>query len=133
MIATTPNYICEKDTKRAVSRCPLERGPAGDIEQAVIEQLSAVFRTPTLVAKTYFAARDIESAEKDRLDRQKSLIEEELARTRQQALELMKTGNDPPKIRRDHDSACAASRNRRAGNTGKLSRLFGSCRQGQFR
>ena len=45
-----------------MSRCPLKRVPARDIEQAVIEQLSAVFRTPTLVAKT--AARDIEQAGK---------------------------------------------------------------------
>ena len=44
-------YICQKDSKQAVSRCQLKRIPAGDIEQAVIEQLSAVFRTPTLVAK----------------------------------------------------------------------------------
>jgi site-specific DNA recombinase len=89
-------YICEKDAKRTVSRCPLKRVPAGDIEQAVIEQLSAVFRTPTLVAKTYFAAREIESMEKDRLIRQKSLLEEELAQARRQALELMKPENDQP-------------------------------------
>jgi site-specific DNA recombinase len=70
--------------------------PAGDIEQAVIEQLSAVFRTPTLVAKTYFAAREIESMEKDRLIRQKSQLEEKLAQARLQALELMKPGNNQP-------------------------------------
>ena len=52
-------YICEKDAKRAVSTCPLKRLPAGDIEQAVIEQLGAIFRTPTLVAKTVFAAWDM--------------------------------------------------------------------------
>jgi len=87
-------YICEKDAKRTASRCPLKRVPAGDIEQAVIEQLSAVFRTPTLVAKTYFAAREIESVEKERLIRQKVQLEEELSQTRQQALELMKPGSD---------------------------------------
>ena len=87
-------YICEKDAKRAVSRCPLKRVPAGDIEKAVIEQLGAVFRTPTLVAKTYFAAREIESSEKDRLIRQKVQLEEELAQFRHQALESMNTGND---------------------------------------
>jgi hypothetical protein len=45
-------YICQKDSKLTV-----------------IEQLSAVFRTPTLVAKTFFAARDIEHAERNRLIR----------------------------------------------------------------
>jgi site-specific DNA recombinase len=71
--------------------------PAGDIEQAVVEQLSAVFRTPTLVAKTYFAAREIESTEKQRLIKQKVQLEEELSQTRQQALDLMKPQNDHPK------------------------------------
>lgn len=70
--------------------------PAGDIEQAVIEQLGAVFRTPTLVAKTYFTAREIESSEKDRLIRQKVQLEEELAQFRHQALKLMKPGNARP-------------------------------------
>jgi site-specific DNA recombinase len=89
-------YICQKDSKRTVSRCPLKRIPAGDIEQAVIEQLSAVFRTPTLVAKTYFAARDIEQAERERLFKQKAQLEMELSQAREQALELMKPGNDQP-------------------------------------
>jgi site-specific DNA recombinase len=89
-------YICQKDAKRTVSRCPLKRVPAGDIEQAVVEQLSAVFRTPTLVAKTYFAAREIESVEKERLIRQKVQLEEDLAQARQQAIELMKPGCDRP-------------------------------------
>ncbi|MBI5843205.1 MAG: recombinase family protein [Deltaproteobacteria bacterium] len=87
-------YICEKDAKRAVSLCPLKRVPAGDIEKAVLEQMGAVFRTPTLVAKTYFAAREIEGAEKERLSRKKAQLEEELAKVRRQAMDLMKPGND---------------------------------------
>ena len=89
-------YICQKDSKRTVSRCPLKRIPAGDIEQAVVEQLSAVFRTPTLVAKTYFAARDIEQVERERLFKQKAQLEMELSQAREQAIELMKPGNDQP-------------------------------------
>ena len=53
-------YHCAKDAKRAVSRCRLKRVPAGDIEKVVLEQLSAVFRTPTLVSRTYFAAKGME-------------------------------------------------------------------------
>ncbi len=89
-------YICQKDAKRSVSRCPLKRVPAGDIERAVVEQLSAVFRSPTLVAKTYFAAREIESAEKERLIRQKVQLADDLAQARQQAVELMKPGKVGP-------------------------------------
>jgi site-specific DNA recombinase len=58
--------------------------------------LGAVFRTPTLVAKTYFAARDIEQAERERLFKQKAQLEMELSQAREQALELMKPGNDQP-------------------------------------
>jgi len=49
-----------------------------------------VFRTPTLVAKTYFAARDIEQVERERLFKQKAQLEMELSQAREQALELMK-------------------------------------------
>lgn len=56
-------YICEKDAKRPVSTCPIKRVPAGDIEKAIIEQLGAVFRTPTLIAQTYEKAREFELQE----------------------------------------------------------------------
>ena len=78
-------YICEKDQKRAVSNCPIKRVPAGDIEKAVLEQLNAVFRTPTLVAKTYFAAKDIEKEEHERLVSQKGTLEKEMVEVRKKA------------------------------------------------
>ncbi len=89
-------YICEKDAKRAVSRCPLKRIPAGDIESVVLDQLGAVFRTPTLVAKTYFAAREIEAEERERLQVQKKELEQSLQHVRQEALNLMSPDNDDP-------------------------------------
>ena len=78
-------YICEKDQKRAVSDCPIKRVPAGDIEKAVLEQLNAVFRTPTLVAKTYFVAKDIEKEEHQRLLSQKGTLEKEMVEVRKKA------------------------------------------------
>ena len=117
-------YICEKDAKRTVSHCPLKRIPAGDIEQAVVEQLSAVFRTPTLVAKTYFAAREIESTEKERLVKQKAQLEEELTKTRRQALDLIKPENDHP----DKDKMLA-SINRQAVNLSReLTHVASRCK-----
>jgi site-specific DNA recombinase len=117
-------YICEKDTKRPVSHCPLKRVPAGDIEQAVVEQLGAVFRTPTLVAKTYFAAREIESTEKQRLIKQKVQLEEELAQTRRQAFDLIKPENDHP----DKDKMLA-SINRQAVNLSReLTHVASRCK-----
>lgn len=61
-------YICQKDSKRTVSRCPLKRIPAGDIEQA----------------------------ERERLFKQKAQLEMELSQAREQALELMKPSSDQP-------------------------------------
>jgi site-specific DNA recombinase len=89
-------YICEKDTKRAISTCPIKRLPAGDIEKAVIEQLGAVFRTPTLVAKTYFTAREMEKTENDRLQKQKYQLEKELASIRKDALTLTSSSKEEP-------------------------------------
>ena len=82
-------YHCAKDAKRAVSRCPLKRVPAGDIEKVVLEQLSAVFRTPTLVSQTYFAAKGMEEAERERLLKQKDQLEDDLRKVRERALEEM--------------------------------------------
>ncbi len=86
-------FICQKDTKRAVSQCPIKRVPAGEVEKAILEQLSAVFRTPTLVAKTYFAARDLEATERERIGKQKSELEAKLLSFRKKALQLMAPEN----------------------------------------
>ena len=80
-------YHCAKDAKRAVSRCPLKRVPAGDIEKVVLEQLSAVFRTPTLVSQTYFAAKGMEEVEWERLLTQKTQLEDDFLKVRERALE----------------------------------------------
>ena len=91
-------YHCAKDAKRAVSRCRLKRVPAGDIEKAVLEQLSAVFRTPTLVSRTYFAAKGMEEAGRGRLLKRKERLEDDLLKVRERALEevaLDGNGSDP--------------------------------------
>ncbi len=79
-------YLCAKDAKRAVSRCRLKRVPAGDIEKVVLEQLSSVFRTPTLVSQTYFAAKRMEESERERLLKQKEQLENDLLKVRERAL-----------------------------------------------
>ena len=81
-----------------VSRCPLKRVPAGDIEKVVMEQLSAVFRTPTLVSQTYFAAKGMEEAERERLLKYKERLEDDLLAVRQRALKEVSpegNGSDP--------------------------------------
>ena len=91
-------YLCAKDAKRAVSRCRLKRVPAGDIEKVVLEQLGAVFRTPTLISQTYFAAKGMGEAERERLLKQKEQLENALLKVRERALEeaaLDGNGSDP--------------------------------------
>lgn len=85
-------YICQKDSKRAVLSCPVKRVPAGDIEAVVLQQLGAVFKTPTLVAKTYFSAIEMEEAENKRLESRKKELETELQRLRQ---EIIHSVRDP--------------------------------------
>ena len=80
-------YLCAKDAKRAISRCRLKRVPAGDIEKVVLEQLGAVFRTPTLISQTYFAAKGMEEADRERLLERKEQLEKDLLKLRQRALE----------------------------------------------
>ena len=48
----------------------------------VLEQLSAVFRTPTLVSQTYFAAKGMEEAEGKRLLKHKERLEDDLLKVR---------------------------------------------------
>ena len=87
-------YHCAKDAKRAVSRCRLKRVPAGDIERVVLEQLSAVFRTPTLVSQTYFAAKGMVETERERLLTQKEQLEHAHRKLRERALaEAAPNGN----------------------------------------
>ena len=91
-------YHCARDAKRAVSRCQLKRVPAGDIEKVVLEQLSAVFRTPTMVSQTYFAAKGMEDDERERLLTQKQQLEDDLLKVRERALEEVSpegNGSDP--------------------------------------
>ena len=89
-------YHCAKDAKRAVSCCPLKRVPAGDIEKVVLEQLSAVFRTPTLVSQTCFAAKGMEEAERERLLKHKERLEDDLLKVRQRAFEEVSPGGNGP-------------------------------------
>lgn len=89
-------YFCVKDDKRTVSECPLVRVPGGDIDNVIIQQLSAIFRTPSLLAQTYFTAEKIESDEKAALLKRKAELEKELEQFRKDVLNEM---NCVPELR----------------------------------
>jgi len=50
-------YLCVHASKHGRDSCPTRCLSAGEIEQTVLEQLRAVFRTPEIVAQTYQEAR----------------------------------------------------------------------------
>ncbi len=62
--------LCSKDYKRGKSICPLKRVPVGDVEKAVLHQLGALLRAPTLLANTYSIAKEKEIVVKKELEKQ---------------------------------------------------------------
>lgn len=44
-------YICSKDTKRAISECPVKQIPAGDIEELVRKQMQKMLSDISLVMR----------------------------------------------------------------------------------
>jgi len=86
-------YHCIKDSKRPVSVCPLKRVPVGDIETLVVEQLNAIFRSPTIVSKTYFMARDIENQTIEKLQKEKRKLSNSFDKNRSEVMRLIDTNH----------------------------------------
>jgi hypothetical protein len=51
------HYVATDVLKRDASSCPIRRGPAAEIENAVIDQLRALQGAPEIVVRTWKAAR----------------------------------------------------------------------------
>jgi site-specific DNA recombinase len=86
-------YICETDAKRAISECPVKRVPAGNIEHMVLKYLSEIFQKPSLIAKTYFQALEIEKTEKSRLLHRREELLAEHEKLREQTIEAIQNSN----------------------------------------
>lgn len=56
-------YVCTKASKSGYDSCPVKTVAAGDIEQAVIGQIRAIFRTPEMMAQTYITAKQLTAME----------------------------------------------------------------------
>ncbi len=65
-------YLCVHAAKNGHAQCPVRTVAAGEIEEAVVGQLRAVFRTPELVAHTFREAKTRQSEELERLGRDRS-------------------------------------------------------------
>ncbi|MCE5314050.1 MAG: recombinase family protein [Armatimonadota bacterium] len=85
-------YVCVKAAKSGYDSCPVKSVAAGEIEQAVIGQLRAVFETPEMTAQTYMQARAHEQQEMERLKEENTQSETNLAQLRAKVSELASSG-----------------------------------------
>jgi len=82
-------YLCTHASKHGAGSCPVGSVPAGGIEQAVIEQLRAVFGTPEVVAATVRAAREQREARLEEVTQQHTEATVALATIKEEAQRLM--------------------------------------------
>ena len=87
-------YLCVHASKNGYVSCPVRTVAAGEIEDAVVGQLRAVFRTPELVARTFREAKSRESEELNRLREEQSQQEERLQRLGDTAARLLDANGD---------------------------------------
>jgi len=85
-------YLCVKAAKQGYHDCPLKTLPAAEIEEAVIDQLRVVFRSPELVAATAKNVQELEGAEVKRLVQEKEDAEQQLQVLRATANRLLQSG-----------------------------------------
>lgn len=73
-------YVCNKAAKSGYDSCPVKSVAAGEIENAVIDQLRAILRSPEITAQTYTVAKrmaDEEAEAAGRTSQQASFLTEQ--------------------------------------------------------
>ena len=71
-------YLCFTDEKRTESQCPIRRIPAGEIDRVILGQLSKIFKTPSMLAKSCEVMQEADNDRKSALlDREKTLLVEQ--------------------------------------------------------
>ena len=71
-------YLCGGASRNGYGSCPVKTVAAGEIEDAVVGQLRAVFRAPELVARTFREAKTREAEEVERLRGEKADLDKRL-------------------------------------------------------
>ena len=87
-------YLCVHASKTSYAECPVKTVAAGVIEEAVVEQLRAVFRTPELIARTFREAKSRETEELARLRGQREELTERVAALRDAADRLVEANGN---------------------------------------
>ncbi len=71
-------YQCIQASKNGYDSCPVKTVPAGDIENAVIEQLKKIFKSPEIISRTIKSAKQINSHEVEQLKAKKKEFDRKL-------------------------------------------------------
>ena len=79
-------YTCSELNKNSDHFCPVKRIPAGDLEQAVIDQLAGLFRAPAILRETLKAVRQKEELLRQNCERDCEMLQAHLDELKQQSL-----------------------------------------------
>ena len=79
-------YVCSEFNKNSDHYCPVKRIPAGDLEQAVIAQLSGLFQAPTILRETLKAVRQKEELLRQNCERDCEMLQTHLTELKQRSL-----------------------------------------------
>lgn len=80
-------YICQKTIKDPDHTCPLSRIPEGNLEQAVLGQLAALFRAPAILRATLAAVRSKEELLRRDFERDCEILQNQLKELKKASLE----------------------------------------------
>jgi len=76
-------YLCNKDTKRVESECPLVRVPAGDLDRIIIRKMGEVLCSPAFITRTVGAVREYYLDRRNDLENQLKDVLTTIARLRE--------------------------------------------------
>ncbi len=80
-------YTCQKSAKEPDHECKLTRIPAGDLEQAVLQQLAGLFRAPAILRATLAAVRTKEEQLRQNYRQDCELLQKQLRELKKASLE----------------------------------------------
>ncbi len=82
-------YLCMKANKSGYGTCPVKSVAAGEMENAVLQQLRGIFRSPEIVAQTHRSIERMDKEHRKNLEEEKEQFEKELNVIRADAFKLL--------------------------------------------
>jgi site-specific DNA recombinase len=116
-------YLCTHASKHGYYSCPNPSLPAGEVEQAVVDQLRSIFRAPEMLARTFRAAQRQQADALDRLRRERAELDARLRELREMAGRALQAGSADSGLLRQISGDLEAVEQRRAALDGDLQAL----------